>query len=52
MAVILVILALICAVLAALNVNPTPRVNMIGLALAFYFASLLVGPLFAPHLPL
>ena len=38
----LVVLALISAVVAAISV-PTGRVNMIGVALAFFFASLLVG---------
>jgi hypothetical protein len=38
----LVLLAFVFAVLAMLNVA-IPRISLIGAALAFYFASLLVG---------
>jgi hypothetical protein len=41
-ATVLLIAALICAILAALEAS-VPRINLIGAALAFYFASLLVG---------
>jgi len=39
--VILLILALVCFVLVAAGV-PTPRVNLLGLGLAFYVLTLLV----------
>lgn len=41
---ILVLVALIFALLATFNA-PLPRINLIGAALAAYFASLLVGHL-------
>ena len=42
MTLVLMIFAFVCAVLAAVSV-PSGRINLVGAALAFYFASLLWG---------
>ncbi len=38
---ILIVFAFVCAVLAAISV-PSGRLNLVGAALAFYFASMLL----------
>lgn len=40
---ILLICALVCFILAAFGFSPSPRINLIGLGLAFWVLTLLVG---------